>query len=245
MSSARGNILYCATERRRCEDVYIMGRGVFVCVFACQGAGNAAATSPARGGGRLAASSPRSAIARLPSGASPSPCIPPPQAGSAKGGGIPRPAHSVSAEPRRGCRGGAPPAPADSGGAPRPHAARSAVARLGRNTSLRRIGGISLASVRVSRRHRLRLVPPPLQPLRATMAQEEKDRKACRICTCRSMKPPRRKAYRICTKLLIKAPRRPTRRICACRSMKPVRKKACRICTKLPMNAQRGLTRRI
>ena len=69
-------------------------------VFACQYAGNAAATSPARGGGRLAASSPRSAIARLPSGASPSPGIPPPQAGSAKGGGIPRPAHSVSAEPR-------------------------------------------------------------------------------------------------------------------------------------------------
>ena len=64
----------------------------------------------------------------------------------------------------RGRRCGAPPAPADSCGAPRPHAARSAVARLGRNTSRRRIGGISLASVRVSRRHRLRLVPPPLQP---------------------------------------------------------------------------------
>ena len=30
--------------------------------------------------------------------------------------------------------------------------------------SRRRIGGISLASVRVSRRHRLRLVPPPLLP---------------------------------------------------------------------------------
>ena len=78
-----------------------------MCVFACRGAGNAAATSPARGGGRLAASSPRSAIARLPSGASPSPCIPPPQAGSAKGGGIPRPAHSVSAEPGCGRRCGA------------------------------------------------------------------------------------------------------------------------------------------
>ena len=140
------------------------------CVFACQGAGNAAATSPARGGGRLAASSPRSAIARLPSGASPSPCIPPPRAGSASGGGIPRPAHSVSAEPECGRRCGAPPAPADSVGAPRPHAARSAVARLGRNTSQRRIGGISLASVRVSRRHRLRLVSPPLQPLRAFLA---------------------------------------------------------------------------
>ena len=136
------------------------------CVFACQYAGNAAATSPARGGGRLAASSPRSAIARLPSGASPSPGIPPPRAGSAKGGGIPRPAHSVSAEPgygrrcgARGClrtlrvrlrrifpplRSGTFPAPADSCGAPRPYAARSAVARLGRNTS--------------------RLVPPPLQP---------------------------------------------------------------------------------
>ena len=135
-----------------------------VCVFAYQGAGNAAATSPARGGGHLAASSPRSAIARLPSGASPSPCIPPPRAGSANGGGIPRPAHSVSAEPECGWRCSAPPAPADSGGAPRPHAARSAVAQLGRNTSRRRIGGISLASVRVSRRHRLRLVPPPLQP---------------------------------------------------------------------------------
>ena len=134
------------------------------CVLACRGAGNAAATSPARGGGRLASSSPRSAIARLPSGASPSPCIPPPRAGSAKGGGIPRPAHSVSAEPGCGRRCGAQPAPADSCGAPCPHAARSAVARLGRNTSLRRIGGISLASVRVSRRHRLRLVPPPLQP---------------------------------------------------------------------------------
>ena len=127
-----------------------------------------------------------SAIARLPSGASPSPVIPPPQAGSAIGGGIPRPAHSVSAEPgcgrrcgARGClrtlrvrlrrispplRSGTFPAPADSCGAPRPHAARSAVARLGPNTSRRRIGGISLASVRVSRRHRLRLVPPPLQP---------------------------------------------------------------------------------
>ena len=112
-----------------------------------------------------------SAIARLPSGASPSPCIPPPRAGSANGGGIPRPAHSVSAEPECGRRVGAPPAPADSCGVPRPYAARSAVARLGRNTSLRRIGGISLASVRVSRRHRLRLVPPPLQPLRSTMAQ--------------------------------------------------------------------------
>ena len=77
------------------------------CVFACQYAGNAAATSPARGGGRLAASSPRSTIARLPSGASPSPCIPPPQAGSANGGGIPRPAHSVSAEPGCGRRVGA------------------------------------------------------------------------------------------------------------------------------------------
>ena len=133
-------------------------------VLACRGAGNAAATSPARGGGRLASSSPRSAIARLPSGASPSPCIPPPRAGSANGGGIPRPAHSVSAEPGRGRRCGAPPAPADSCGAPRPYAARSAVARLGRNTSRRRIGGISLAFVRVSRRHRLRLVPPPLLP---------------------------------------------------------------------------------
>ena len=154
--------------------------------FACQYAGNAAATSPARGGGRLAASSPRSAIARLPSGASPSPVIPPPQAGSADGGGIPRPAHSVSAEPGRGRRCGARgclrtlrvrlrriypplrsgtfPAPADSCGAPRADAARSAVARLGRNTSRRRIGGISLASVRVSRRHRLRLVPSHLLP---------------------------------------------------------------------------------
>ena len=145
------------------------------CVFASQGAGNAAATSPARGGGRPAASSPRSAIARLPSGASPSPVIPPPRAGSAKGGGIPRPAHSVSAEPVCGRRCGAPPAPADSCGVPRPHAARSAVARLGRNTSRRRIGGISLASVRVSRRHRLRLVPPPLHsPLRSFVAQNEK-----------------------------------------------------------------------
>ena len=99
----------CATERqvrgrslRSClfwgmSDVQVCSAW---CVFACQGAGNAAATSPARGGGRLAASSPRSAIARLPSGASPSPVIPPPRAGSAKGGGIPRPAHSVSAEPR-------------------------------------------------------------------------------------------------------------------------------------------------
>ena len=77
------------------------------CVFASQCAGNAAATSPARGGGRLATSSPRSAITRLPSGASPSPCIPPPQAGSANGGGIPRPAHSVSAEPECGRRCGA------------------------------------------------------------------------------------------------------------------------------------------
>ena len=153
MSSSHRNILHCATERRRCEDVYIMGRGVFVCVFACQGAGNAArhslalglarsireprlrggyATSPARGGGRLAASSPADACAPFGfgfaksslrklrflrrisrqspdcrAGASPSPCIPPPQAGSAKGGGIPRPAHSVSAEPRCGRRVGA------------------------------------------------------------------------------------------------------------------------------------------
>ena len=164
------------------------------CVFASRGAGNAAATSPARGGGRLASSSPRSAIARLPSGASSSPCIPPPQAGSAKGDGIPRPAHSVSAEPGCGCRIGAPPAPADSCGAPRPHAARAAVARLGRNTSLRRIGGISLASVRVSRRHRLRLVPPPLQPapllrgagleyrIYAKQPMKTMGRQPCRIC---------------------------------------------------------------
>ena len=134
------------------------------CVFVSQGAGNAAATSPARGGGRLAASAPRSAITRLRSGSRPSPCIPPPRTGSANGGGIPRPAHSVSAEPGCGRRCGAPPAPADSCGAPRADAARSVVARLGRNTSRRRIGGISLASVRVSRRHRLRLVPPPLLP---------------------------------------------------------------------------------
>ena len=164
------------------------------CVFASQGAGNAAATSPARGGGRLAASSPRSAIARLPSGASPSPCIPPPRAGSAKGGGIPRPAHSVSAEPGCGRRIGAPPAPADSCGAPRPHAARSAVARLGRNTSRRRIGGISLASVRVSRRHRLRLVPPPLQP--APLLRGAGDE--YRICTMLPMKKTGRLTYRIC-----------------------------------------------
>ena len=178
------------------------------CVLACRGAGNAArhsltlglarsireprlrggyATSPARGGGRLAASAPRSAITRLRSGSRPSPCIPPPQAGSAKGGGIPRPAHSVSAEPGCGRRIGAPPAPADSCGASRPHAARSAVARLGRNTSLRRIGGISLASVRVSRRHRLRLVPPPLQPLRSFMALR---REVCCICACRSVTAP-------------------------------------------------------
>ena len=84
-------------------------------------------------------------------------------------------------------RFGAFPAPADSCGAPRPHAARSAVARLGRNTSLRRIGGISLASVRVSRRHRLRLVPPPLQPLRSFMALR---REVCRICACRSVTAP-------------------------------------------------------
>ncbi len=183
-----------------------------VFVFACQYAGNAAATSPARSGGRLAASSPRSAIARLPSGASPSPCIPPPRAGSANGGGIPRPAHSVSAEPgcgwrcgARGClrtlrvrlrrifpplRSGTFPAPADSCGAPRPHAARSAVARLGRNTSLRRIGGISLASVRVSHRHRLRLVPPPLQPalLLCGTRKDECRIEKHRICTMLPMK---------------------------------------------------------
>ena len=170
------------------------------CVFACQGAGNAAATSPVRGGGRLAVSSPRSAIARLPSGASPSPCIPPPQAGSAKGGGIPRPAHSVSAEPGCGRRCGAPPAPADSCGVPRPHAARSAVARLGRNASLRRIGGISLASVRVSRRHRLRLVPPPILPALLLLGADD--------------------GYRICTILPMKITGRLPCRICACRSTK-------------------------
>ena len=153
-----------------------------------------------RAEGRLAASSPRSAIARLPSGASPSPCIPPPQAGSAKGGGIPRPAHSVSAEPGCGRRIGAPPAPADSCGASRPHAARSAVARLGRNTSLRRIGGISLASVRVSRRHRLRLVPPPILPALLLLGADD--------------------GYRICTILPMKITGRLPCRICACRSTK-------------------------
>ncbi len=71
-----------------------------------------------------------SAIARLPSGASPSPGIPPPQVGSAKGGGIPRPAHSVSAEPVCGRRVGAPPATARPSGVRRvirsPDTARSA-----------------------------------------------------------------------------------------------------------------------
>ena len=194
-----------------------------VCVFAYHGAGNAAATSPARGGGRLAASAPRSAITRLRSGSRPSPCIPPPRAGSAKGGGIPRPAHSVSAEPgygrRCGARGalrplralrfargypplrsGAFPAPVDSCGAPRPHAARSAVARLGRNTSRRRIGGISLASVRVSRRHRLRLVPPPILPALLLLGADD--------------------GYRICTILPMKITGRLPCRICACRSTK-------------------------
>ena len=41
--------------------------------------------------------------------------------------------------------------------------------------SRRRIGGISLASVRVSRRHRLRLVPPPSSPLRPSMARGGND----------------------------------------------------------------------
>ena len=103
-------------------------------VFACQGAGNAAATSPARGGGRLAASSPRSAITRLPSGASPSPVIPPPQAGSAKGGGIPRPAHSVSVCVCLVRCGGAPPATARPSGVRRvirsPDTVRSAWGRI-------------------------------------------------------------------------------------------------------------------
>ena len=40
--------------------------------------------------------------------------------------------------------------------------------------SRRRIGGISLASVRVSRRHRLRLVPPPLQPAPRYIGTERK-----------------------------------------------------------------------
>ena len=122
------------------------------CVFASQGAGNAAATSPARGGGRLAASSPRSAIARLPSGASPSPCIPPSQAGSAKGGGIPRPAHSVSAEPVYGRRCGAPPAP--------PPVAGSAASRLPPSAS-----PAVTASASCRR---------PSSPLRTDMAREEK-----------------------------------------------------------------------
>ena len=100
------------------------------CVFACQYAGNAAATSPARGGGRLAASAPRSAITRLRSGSRPSPCIPPPRAGSAKGGGIPRPAHSVSVCAFLVRCGGAPPATARPSGVrrgiPSPDTARSA-----------------------------------------------------------------------------------------------------------------------
>ena len=66
--------------------------------------------------------------------------------------------------------------------------------------SRRRIGGISLASVRVSRRHRLRLVPPPLLPALLLLGADD--------------------GYRICTILPMKITGRLPCRICACRSTK-------------------------
>ena len=99
-------------------------------MFVCRGAGNGVATSPAVAEGHLAASAPRSAIARLRSGSRPSPCSPPREAGSAKGGGIPRPAHSVSFCAFLVRCGGAPPATARPSGVrrgiPSPDTARSA-----------------------------------------------------------------------------------------------------------------------
>ena len=136
-------------------------RAACVCVCgASQYAGNAAATSPARGGGRLASSSPRSAIVRLPSGASPSPCIPPPRAGSANGGGIPRPAHSVSAELRVALRRGTAGYRARVRRRARQASAGSGAERL---VGIPPVASASApASPAASRRPRLlRLVPPP------------------------------------------------------------------------------------
>ena len=71
---------------------------VYVCVFACQYAVNAVATSPAMREVPPGCVRAPSTIGRLPSGARPSPCAASRKAGSACGGGISRPAHSVSAE---------------------------------------------------------------------------------------------------------------------------------------------------
>ena len=103
---------------------------------ACLGAENAAATSPAVAKGRLAASAPRSAIGGLRSGSRPSPCNPSRNAGSAGGGGISRPAHSVSAE-LWWRSGGAPPATARASGVRRAIHPRLRREALGRNTSRR------------------------------------------------------------------------------------------------------------
>ena len=143
-----------------CVRVSMPVRACGVRASARQYAGNAAATSPARGGGRLAASSPRSAIVRLPSGASPSPCIPPPRAGSANGGGIPRPAHSVSAELRAALRRGIAGCRARVRRRARQASAGSGAERL---VGIPPVASASApASPAASRRPRLlRLVPPP------------------------------------------------------------------------------------
>ena len=127
----------CATNpiRSECEA----WRVCCVCCGVCcvrLDAENAAATSPAVAQGRLAASASRSAIGRLRSGSRPSPCNPSRDAGSAKGGGISRPAHSVSAEHGGRC-GGAPPATARPSGVRRAIHPRLRSGALGRNTSRR------------------------------------------------------------------------------------------------------------
>ena len=77
------------------------------CVYACQFAGNAAATAPAVAEGSLAVSAPLSTIMRLRSGSRPAPCCHPRSACWAYGGGISRPAHSVSVCALTVLRGGA------------------------------------------------------------------------------------------------------------------------------------------
>ena len=125
----------------------------------------------------LAASPHRSAIARLRSGAVPAAM----RHFAARRVGCRR-RHSPPSTfgQRRASCGEARRRTAGVGGsaeASRPAAARPAAARLGRNTSRRRIGGTPLAPVRTALRHRLSLVSPPRLPvLRSTKAQDKASR---------------------------------------------------------------------
>ena len=122
---------------------------------------------------RLAESAHRSTIGRLPSGARPTQSGASRTAGSAYGGGISRPAHSVSAELwealRRRTAGYRSPVRRKA----RHPLAGYGATRLGLNTALKRLATVPSAPAAPRRPCLLRLVSPPPRPaLRAQQAQE-------------------------------------------------------------------------